>query len=232
MAVLPTSRLEQLEWFESHNGIWTLNSGALNLTSAQMVVLSNLTNAARVAYQAMLSAQQASKNATQAWYDAQEAMSDKGADYIKTIKAYAATTNNPGVYTIAQIPPPRAPQPAPTPSQPTNLSGAISPQGVLTLTWSSDRSGPSSGLFFHVERKLGDNGPWTSLGATQELTYTDAAITTYGMAVTYQVQARRGDKASPWSMPLVVDLVNAGGGNAAVIATLGSDGNENAREAA
>jgi hypothetical protein len=232
MAVLPTSRLEQLEWFESHNGIWTLNSGALNLTSAQMVVLSNLTNAARAAYQAMLSAQQASRNATQAWYDAQEAMSDKGADYIKTIKAYAATTNNPGVYTISQIPPPRAPQPAPLPSQPTNLSGAISPQGVLTLTWSSDRSGPSSGLFFHVERKLGDNGPWTSLGATQELTYTDAAITTYGMAVTYQVQARRGDKASPWSMPLVVDLVGAGGGNASVIATLGSDGSENAREAA
>jgi len=197
-----------------------------------MVVLANLTNAARAAYNAMIAAQNASKNATQAWYDAQEAMSDKGADYIKTIKAYAATTGNPGVYTIAQIPPPRAPQPAPLPSQPTNLSGAISPQGVLTLAWGSDRSGPTSGIFFHVERKLGDNGPWTSLGATQELTYTDAAVTTYGAAATYQVQARRGDKFSPWSMPLVVDLV--GSSNSSVIATLNSDGSisEHAREAA
>lgn len=223
MAVLPDSRLGQLEFFESHNSIWTSSSAGIGLTAAQMTTLVSLTTAARSTYQAMLAAQQASKNATQAWYDAQEAMSAKGADYIKTIKAFSATTNNPGVYTIAQIPPPKAPAPAPVPTQPTNLSGAISPQGVLTLSWGSDRSGPTSGIFFHVERKLGDNGPWTSLGATQELTYTDAAVTTYGTVVTYQVQSRRGDKFSPWSMPLVVDLVGVGS-NQSVIATLGNDG--------
>lgn len=230
MAVLPDSRLGQLEWFESHNSIWSTNFAALNLSASQMTTLVSLTSAARATYNAMLAAQQASKNATQAWYDAQEAMSNKGADYIKAIKAFAATSGNPGVYTIAQIPPPKAPSPVPAPTQPSNLSGTISPQGVLTLSWGADRSGPTSGIFFHVERKLGDNGPWASLGATQELTYTDAAVTTYGTIATYQVQARRGDKFSPWSMPLVVDLI--GNSNSSVIATFGSGDGTGERAAA
>ncbi|MFM9996190.1 MAG: hypothetical protein ACKVU4_10355 [Phycisphaerales bacterium] len=230
MATLPEGRKARVEYFEQHLPVWQDNAGAVGLTVAQLTSLSTFITAARTTLNAAEAARSTSKSATVAFYNAEEPMTDLGADLIKTIRAFAETTNNPNVYATAQIPPPAAPTPTPPPEQPDDLSGLIDPFGVITLAWKAVPKGPTSGVFFFVERKIGA-GTWTPIGATQESTFADPAAGQQAAAATvaYRVQARRGAEASAWSDPLNVSF---GGGQDGIAGFIGDEGGEGLAEAA
>jgi hypothetical protein len=229
MATLPDSRKARVEFFEAHNPIWAANFAAIGLTTAQVTTITSLTGAARTALNAADTARNASKAATTTFYNNEGQMSELGGDLIKTIRAFAETTNNPNVYATAQIPPPAAPTPVPPPAQPSDLSGLIDPFGVITLKWVAQPKGPASGVFFFVERKVGTN-PWTPIGATQEAEFQDplAGQQAATQVVAYRVQARRGTDASAWSDPL---NVNFSGGEDSIAGSIGSEGGDMAEAA-
>lgn len=219
MPILPDSKLAQIEFFEAHIAVWTANAAAIGITVPNVTVLSSNTIAARTAYNAAQVARQASKAATTTFNNAHAPMRDLGGDLIAMIKAFAETTNNPAVYAVAQIPPPAPPQPAPPPAQPTDLAATLDTFGVLTLTWKSVPKGPTSGIFFFVERKVG-TGAWTPLGGTQDASFIDPVGLTVTNVIQYRVKARRGDESSAWSDQLAVDFT---GGQDSIAGFVGGD---------
>ena len=222
MPIVPESRLGQLEFYEAHVPVWTLNVAEIGLTAPQVTALSTLVTAARTAYDAQQPARNAAKAATQSFYDAVAAAHASGSDLIATIKTYASSTGSPAVYNAAQIPPPAPPTPAPPPAQPDDLSGTIDTFGVITLSWRATPKGPASGIFFDVERRTG-SGTWTPMGATQETTFQDAAAGQQAATtnVAYRVRGRRGAELSAWSDPLDVSF---GGGQDGIAGFVGGEG--------
>jgi hypothetical protein len=205
MAILPDSLLSQLEFFETRNPEWAAAPANLGLSASQMSSMIALTTAARASYTAMQVARAESTNATQAWYDNQEAMRVKGADLIKVIKAFAAATNNPGVYTAALLPPPKSPSPLPPPATPTSLTATLLNNGAIKIEWKASIEGTSFGVW----RKLNLTGQaYEQVGiVTGVRTFTDATLPAGGLGsagpgVFYQVQAHRGGLTSEFSEPV------------------------------
>jgi hypothetical protein len=210
MSILPPSRLEALEFFEAHNSAWVLQSQNIGLSASMMTTLVSLTTAARAAYNANQIQRDAAVNSTQAWHDAYDALREKGADYIKAIKAYAATTNNPNVYTLAVLPPPKAPSPTPAPAMPLNLSATILNTGAVELNW---KASVALGTTFSVWRKFNTPGePFVQIGLASSVTsFVDQSLPVgaagnAGTGVFYQVQAHRLGLESPASEPVLIRL--------------------------
>jgi hypothetical protein len=211
MGNLPTSRIGQLEWFESRISDWTTNATLIGLTSGQVTSLAGTISDARAAYDAAQVARNASKDATGNWHIASNKMRDPGRAYIAAIKAYAETTNNPSVYTLASIDPPAPPTPASAPAVPTSVTGSVSPTGVVTVSWEATPSGPSSGIIFMVQRKRQGEAGWTVIGATQEKAFLDPSANVAAGNVSYQLRAQRGALHSGWTTPITFDIDNSGG---------------------
>jgi len=217
MAILPDTRLARLEFFEAHSGAWTTHAANIGLSISQMTTLVSLITAARSSYNASQVQREASRAATQTWYDNLDALSDKGADYLKAIKAYAATTGNPGVFGLAQIPPPKAPSPTPAPSTPTNLTATLRFDGAIQLSW---KASIANGTAFTLWRKLNLTGQAFEQIATisGETSFVDATLPagaqgSAGPGVFYQVIAHRLGQSSPPSEPAIIRFGSVDGGN-------------------
>jgi len=199
MSVLPQSKLEQIQFCESHNPVWAANAVAIGLTAAQVTTLTGLTTSARTSYTAALNSRQAAKAATTTFHNNTKSMRDTAADLIALIKAYAESKNDPNIYGLAQIPPPSAPTPAVAPSQPINFAVTIEPTGALTLSWESENSAASTGGFFTVQRRLGAVGGYQTIGGTPGIggggrrnSFTDDTLPAGTPTVSYIVTPKRG----------------------------------------
>ncbi len=216
MGVLPDTKLQQLEFCESKNPVWTAQAPNLNLTPAMMTTLVSLTTAARAQYNAMVASHAASRTATQSWYDAHNAMRDKAAEYIKTIKAYAGTTNNPNVFNLAQIPPPKAPTTGTAPPTPTSVSATLLNSGAIQLDW---KGNIASGVVFTIWRRFGTEANMEQIGTVSGAkSFTDSTLpvgTQTASGVWYQVRAERIGLTSDFSEPIFVRFgaVAGEGGN-------------------
>ena len=223
MAVLPNSQIEILQFFEAHVPVWALAPTSLGLSASQVAALGALTSAARTAYNSMQSQHQAAKASTGTWYDAHDLMRNMGADLIKVIKAYAAATNNPGVYNSAQIPAPKSPTPTPAPATPLGLAAALANDGAIELTWNASIA---NGTTFGVWRKLAGQADFSQIGlASSATSYIDNTLPVGGGTgggpdssggVWYQVRAHRLGLESNFSEPIFVRfgrvVENGGGG--------------------
>ena len=199
MAVLPESKLEQIQFCESHIPVWSANAVAIGLTAAQVTTLTGQTTTARTSYTAALSTRQAAKAATTTFHNNTKAMRNTAADLIAVIKAYAESKNDPNIYGIAQIPPPAPPSPSTPPGQPFNFGVAVEPSGALTLSWESENSAASNGGFFTVQRRLGAGGGYFTIGGTPGVggggrrnTFTDDTLPAGTPTVSYIVTPKRG----------------------------------------
>lgn len=195
MPVLPSSRIDRVEFFEAHIAPWTTNAVAIGLTTTQMATLSSQTSAA--------------KTATQGFYNACGTMTETGADYIKTIKSFSATTNNPNVYQLAQLPPPKTPSVQPPPATPTSLTATLLNNGAVQLDWQGNIKG---GVACSVWRKLFNEANFVQVGmVTGERRYVDANLPVGAASgVQYQVQAHRTGQNSEFSEPIAVRFGSVG----------------------
>jgi hypothetical protein len=215
MGITPTTRLGKIEFYESHVGPWATSAVAIGLQTSAVTALTTLTSAARKAYGDHLAAQDAAKTATQNFYDKVRAMHNgigAGADMIETIKAFAETTNNPNVYTLAMIPPPATPGVTPPPGTPSDFSVGLLQDGSVKLTWKCSNPAGVGGTNYEVLRKIGGSTTFTYLGQIGKKSFTDVTIPAGSTPATYQVTAFRSTARGEPAQFTVNFGVGGGGG--------------------
>jgi hypothetical protein len=189
MSTVPQTIIGRIQFFEQHLPVWSISPTSLGLAPTDIVALNTLTSDARAKYDLALATRSAAKARTEEQNIAVDAMYDYGADLIKTIRAFAEKTGNPGVYALAEIPAPAAPSPAGPPEQPTNLGAAINPTtGALRLTWTGS---VGQSAYFSIFRRAGEGSAFTMLDSTDAKFFEDASIPANTTSVEYYVQARR-----------------------------------------
>ncbi len=217
MAELPTTQSELLEFFTAHTSRWEASAMQIGASPALVAAFAERAAAARTAVEAAESARIAARAAT---LDAETALArarGDAADLIKTIRAFAQSTSNPGVYSIAGISPPASRAPAPRPSTPTNLSSTLASGGALTLYWNAKN--PRGGtVTYTIARKLPGDAAFTIIASTGGSTaangrpsghrgpkrWTDRTLPVNCNGVQYTITGVRGDISGETSERLTV----------------------------
>lgn len=191
MGLLPDSRIGKVEFFEAHLSPWTTNATSIGLTAAQMTAFGDLVKNARTAYDAHQVALDASKAATESFYNNVRTMQNDGAGLIRSIKNKAETTGDPNVYVLAQIPSPATPTPVGPPGTPTDFRIELLQYGGLKLTFKCANPAGSVGTIYEVKRRNGATGAFVYIGATGVKNFTDATLPSGLSSATYQITAIR-----------------------------------------
>ncbi len=201
MGTIPNSRLGKIQFYEAHITPWTNNAAAIGLSLPDVANLTTLTGEARTAYDEHMLAQDAAKSATQNFYNKVSAMHgspNAGSDMIETIRIFAQTTDDPNVYTLAQIPPPAPPGVVGPPGTPDNFRVALLQNGAVELGWKCQNPAGGTGTVYEILRS--DNGgPFVFVATAGTKNFTDDTIPANTSPVTYQItgvrSTVRGDPA-------------------------------------
>jgi hypothetical protein len=216
MAIVPSDRVAKLVFYEAHITPFTTNAVAIGLTAPSVALLATATSDTRAAYTAHIAAQAAAKAATAAFYDKVRIMHNApgmGADMIQQIKTKAEITNNPNVYTLAQIPAPALPSPIPAPGTPTNFTVALLGDGSLELKWKCANPAGAAGTIYQLQRRVGTATDWTFAGATGSRTFIDSSLPAGASPVTYLVTAVRSTaRGNPAQFTVSFGAAGSGGG--------------------
>ncbi|MFG0244069.1 MAG: hypothetical protein ACF8R9_14885 [Phycisphaerales bacterium JB054] len=193
MGITPNSRLGKVTFYETHISPWANNAAAIGLEVAEVTALGVATGAARTAYNDMIAARAAAKAATQDFYNAVTAMHSapgKGSDMIDTIKNYAQTTDDPGVYTLAEIPPPSEPGVVPPPGTPFDFRLSLQQSGAVELKWKCNNPAGAPGTVYEIRRSV-DGGEFVTLTTIGERAFLDESVPSTSGQVIYQITAIR-----------------------------------------
>ena len=204
MPTVPKTRSDKLEFYETHIVVWQAEPGSIGLDAGATDAQADRIAEARAAYDTHQEAMAAARAATQRYYNAIEAMHadpGAGADMIETIKAFAESTDDIGVYVRAQIPPPATKSTAPPPGTPTTFGTRLLGDGTLRLTWKCDNPRGTAGTVYEVLRSVGEGpvGEMEYLGTVGAKSFTDTTIPAGATNLVYQITAlrstRRGNPA-------------------------------------
>lgn len=235
MSIIPLSKVEKIQFCESHQSVWSANAAAIGLTAAQTTAFKNATTAARAAYDAAQAAKAAYRGAVIAQNAAISAMisgQNGAADLIRFIKAFAESSADPAaVYALAQIPLPAPPTPATAPGLPNMIVVTLEPGGAVTLAWDCENAAAGTGGWFNITRKLPGQAAFTLVGGapgttsqSRRVSFTDYTVPTSaaGSGAQYIIQGRRGALMGPPSEAITVQFgVEGGGGGGAVFSVNG-----------
>ena len=115
MGDIPSKQSEFLAFCAAHEPLWSANAAAIGVLPATALAFKTATNTAQTTFNALEAARIAAKAATNTNDTAMSAARSDAADIVRTIRAFAQTSNNPNVYSIAGISPPPPPPPPPPP---------------------------------------------------------------------------------------------------------------------
>jgi len=188
MPTVTNTIIGKLSFFEEHLPVWSADPAAIGIDAAQIASLALLVNTARTDFDNAAAIRNSALAATEAQKNSIDAMYQLGADLLKTIRAFAETTNDPGVYVTAEIPAPAPPTPAGPPDKPTELAAGLLPSGGLHLTWKGTLS---KSAYFAVYRKAEGESTFTLLDAPADKFFDDTTIPSGANNVTYYIQGRR-----------------------------------------
>lgn len=191
---LPNRIPDLINWATVHEDLWSTNAVAIGLTAAQATSFKNLVTTLDAANANAQQARQASKDATLTLNNAVSNIRTMGGALVNTIKAYAETTNNPNVYTLAGVSPDDAPGTVPAPVPPTEISAGVNSDGSLTLKWKASQPQGVTNVQYYVYRAVNGAQAFTLAGASgSEKTFIDTTLP-YGLdRVDYMIQPRRGN---------------------------------------
>ncbi len=198
-----------LTWANAHTQIFIDNDSLVGLTEPEALAFQTAYNNAQTAVNAQESARLAFAAATNAANQKVADLRKSASVTTRLIKAFADQTNNPGVYDIAQIPPPADPSSIPAPGQPTNLAVELdATTGAITLRWKAVNPKGAAGTSYIVYRRLpaDPQGQFQFVGATGVKKFTDNTFTAGPDAVQYFVRGQRSDKAGPDSAIFTVSF--------------------------
>ncbi|HMN40969.1 MAG TPA: hypothetical protein PKE29_08995 [Phycisphaerales bacterium] len=232
MGDIPSKQSEFLAFCAAHEPLWSANAAAIGVLPATALAFKTATNTAQTTFNALEAARIAAKAATNTNDTAMSAARSDAADIVRTIRAFAQTSNNPNVYSIAGISPPAPPTPAPKPSKPEMLSTGLEPGGALTIYWKA--TNPRGGtVTYSIARKLpaetgftivantggnaGANGRPTGLRGRKQ--WTDGTLPVNSGGVQYLITGVRGDVLGEPSEILTVTFGVASGGGMFIAST-------------
>lgn len=228
MSIVPSSRIGKVEFYESHITAWTTSAAAIGLQPSAVATLESATKAAREAFTAAEIAREAAKSATQLFYTRVREMHNApgmGSDMLDTIKTFALTTNNPDVYTLAQIPPPATPGTTPPPGTPFDFTVGLLQTGAIELKWKCNNPSGIGGTIYEVQRSI-NGGPATFVGSSGVKSFIDSTIS--GGPATYTVTAVRSTaRGNPAVFTVYLGVGNGGGaGGFAITSVSGANGTQ------
>lgn len=191
MSVVPNTKSGKLEFYESHIEGWVENAADIGVQPSQLTALSALIAAARTSYTAQQVAADAARDATGDSNLAISAMHKLGSATIAQIRAFAETTNNPGVFTLASLPFPADPSPVGPPGKPSDLEVSILIGGSLHLRWKCENPPNASGTVYEVRRRIG-GGSFVIIGAAGgNKEFIDATLPGGSTGVVYEITGMR-----------------------------------------
>lgn len=192
MAVLPKTDRSLIAWVRARLSAWGKSPPSIGLDAATLAEIIALSDAAEDARAAAESARNASESATLRLHLASAALRERTAAAVATIKSFAETGDDPGVYVAALIPSDRAKSPLGPPPTPTGVDAGLLPGGAVRLSWRGTRKG---GTLFLVHRALvgegGSQGPFTLVDTTTRKQWTDGAVPAGLRGVAYAITAER-----------------------------------------
>lgn len=191
MATVPNSRVGKIEFYESHLSAWAANAEAIGLTAAQVLALQTLVMTARGSWLDAETAREASKASTQIFHNNADNMATIGSNLIRTIRAFAETSQDPAVYALAQIPAPAEPGPVGPPGQPYDMTIGLAATGAVILGWKCDNPSGSQGTVYEIQRRIGQ-GPFQFVELAGEKSFEDSTIPAGSSGLVYQITAIRG----------------------------------------
>lgn len=222
MGVLPTRIQDQIEFGEQRTATWVAKATQIGLTITEANAIATAVNDARAAYDL---AGQARNNAKAKTIDQNIAVGTlvrRMSDAIQKIRLFAESTGNTGVYSLAEIPEPAAPSPAPPPVQPTNFTAQIEPGGAIRITFKAvnDAQGAVS---YIIRRKLATESAFRIIGFTGTSrpilgiprgfrAFVDDTLPGGSNNFQYMIQGQRGTVFGPSSDIFTVVIGNAGDG--------------------
>jgi hypothetical protein len=193
MSIVPGTRIGKITFYEAHANQWKDHAAQLGIDADDATKLLAATVAARASYNASILARDAARAATQDFYNDTSDMATLGAGLLSTIKSYAESTQNPGVYSLAQIPPPATPGPIPAPGTPMDFTVSLMQSGAVELKWKCNNPEGSAGTIYECRRKIG-GGALTFIGATGVKSFVDDTLPSGSTGVTYEITAVRSTK--------------------------------------
>ncbi len=231
MGVLPTKITEEITFGEVHAPVWSAANTTIGLPVATCTAIAAAVTNARKAFNDAESARAASKAATNSLKVKMATMHLLLSDAVQSIRLFAESTANPNVFTLAQIPAPATPQPAPPPMQPVQLGASIIPGGVLRISFKATDPASSGATTYLVSRKLATENAFRVIGSAGSSRGTNGANLPRGFKffddnslpsgsnnMQYMVQGQRGSVYGMPSETFTVTIgVDAGGG---MVATL------------
>lgn len=193
MGTVPSSNLGKVQFYETHLSPWTNHAAAIGLELPAVAALTTATQEARAAYDEMLAARTASKSATQNFYQKVAVMHGDpglGSDMIDTIKNYAQTTGDPGVYTLADIPAPTPPGEVGPPGTPFDFRVELKQTGAVQFSWKCNNPSGAGGTVYEIRRSIA-GGAFEFVDNAGERRYTDDTIPSGSGPATYQITGVR-----------------------------------------
>ncbi len=199
MRVVPVTNAAKIAFFETHLPAWEANPDTIGLTAEQVADLRASTTEARAAFNDAQQARDAAQAATLRQTQAVIKMAALGGGLIKTIRAFAETTDDRSVYAEAQIPLPRRGSPLGPAPTPTNLTFELRTDGAIELRWDAETKGRTAFIIERQTQRPGERlGPWRLIGTATAKTFTDAALPTGLECAVYRVTAERpGGRSEP-----------------------------------
>ncbi|MCE2967902.1 MAG: hypothetical protein ACK55O_07625 [Phycisphaerales bacterium] len=214
MSVVPNKPAEAYDFAVARQTIWSGIPTQIGLTAADAAAMADSTDAFAQAFDAAVKARAASKAATEALAQATRTMRTRIADNVQKIRIFAESTNNPTVYSLAQIPAPARPSPLPAPDQPREIEAVLNAIGTLTLRFRTGRNNP--GTAFLISRKLASETAFTFIG-TADVTrspiksFTDTTLPPGSNNVQYIITGQRGSVRGASSPVFTVVIGGVGG---------------------
>lgn len=215
MSVVPVKRTEKVEWYRARIAQWTSEAANIGTDAAACTDMSAKITAAEDAQAAKILAEAAAKTATEAFYNACNAMGVAGQAIIKNVRSMAESTGNPDVYTLAMVPAPATPQPAGPPGTPREITAEIN-SGVLILKWKCTNP-VSGGVVYQVYRRNTPTSEFESLGIAGVKKFVDDTIPAGAYQVTYKIRGVRPTAAGLWAEFNVTFGMGTGGAVTAMV---------------
>jgi hypothetical protein len=211
MSTLPRRKPEAIAYLENRIAMWVTEAANLGLSVSQASDLNAAIAAASGGLDAAEQARALSRAATVTYNAAYDEMRTLAGAAIKSIRAYALTTDDPSaVYALAQIPPPADPQPAPAPAAPGDITFELQSTGALLLRWKAPQPAPGAEVFTSMSRKLDGQMAFTTIFDTGAREFLDDTIPPGTASVQYVLRAKRGSQISAPSNVITIYLGAAG----------------------
>jgi hypothetical protein len=191
MRTVPESIDGMISFFQTHAGVWKENAARLKIDPEAADRLQMLVAQAKEAAGAKRLARAAARSATLHCDNVAAELAACGAGLIATIRAVAKGGDDPGLFAVAQLSPPKTPGPVAAPGRPHTERVQLRSDGSLRLTWRCKNPRGSSGTRYEIRRSV-DRGAFVHVGAVGKKSFVDTTIPPGSGALLYEVRAVRG----------------------------------------